>query len=159
GNAGSCGWVMTVPGRGYRFTGCIEELPRRLPAKTEGPGSFLEKPSIAVMPFSNLSGSTDQEYFADGISEDIITALSRARWFFVIARNSSFAFKGKSADARHVARELGVQYVLEGSVRKLGQRVRIAAQLIDANLARQVWGERFDFELSDVFAVQDEITE
>jgi TolB-like protein len=159
GDAGSSGWVMTIPGRGYRFTGPIQEPPKSPTGRGHDPGSFFDKPSIAVMPLSNLSGDADQEYFADGISEDIITALSRSRWFFVIARNSSFAFKGKSADARHVARELGVQYVLEGSVRKSGQRVRIAAQLIDASLARQVWAERFDFELSDVFAVQDEITE
>jgi TolB-like protein len=159
GDVGSGGWVMTVPGRGYRFAGSIEENATSGPRRSDDPSSFLDKPSIAVMPFSNLSGDADQEYFADGISEDIITALSRSRWFFVIARNSSFAFKGKSADARQVARELGVQYVLEGSVRKSGQRVRIAAQLIDANVARQVWAERFDFDLNDVFAVQDEITE
>jgi TolB-like protein len=158
-DAGSGSWVMTVPGRGYRFSGRIEKAPESPPRENDRAGSFLDKPSIAVMPFSNLSGDADQEYFADGISEDIITALSRSRWFFVIARNSTFAFKGKSADARHVAHELGVQYVLEGSVRKSGQRVRIATQLIDASLARQVWAERFDFELSDVFTVQDEITE
>jgi TolB-like protein len=127
GDVGSGGWVMTVPGRGYRFAGSIEENATSGPRRSDDPSSFLDKPSIAVMPFSNLSGDADQEYFADGISEDIITALSRSRWFFVIARNSSFAFKGKSADARQVARELGVQYVLEGSVRKSGQRVRIAA--------------------------------
>ena len=157
--AGSGAWVVTVAGRGYRFSGPLATAPPSSQENGKGPAGLLDKPSIAVMPLTNLSGDQDQEYFADGISEDIITALSRSRWFLVIARNSSFAFKGKPIDARHVARELGVRYVLEGSVRKSGQRVRIAAQLIDASLATQVWGDRFDFELSDVFAIQDEITE
>ena len=117
-----------------------------------------DKPSIAVLAFANMSGDPEQEYFADGIAEDIITALSRFNWFFVIARNSSFAYKGRSPDVRAVAAELGVQYVLEGSVRKAGTRVRITAQLVDALSGRHVWAERYDRELTDIFEVQDEIT-
>jgi len=117
-----------------------------------------EKPSIAVLPFANLSGDTEQEYFGDGIAEDIISALSRFSWFFVIARNSSFSFKGQNVDAIELAKALRVQYVLEGSVRKAGNRVRITAQLIDARSDHHVWAERFDRELDDVFEVQDEIT-
>jgi TolB-like protein len=118
-----------------------------------------DKPSIAVLPFTNMSGDPDQEYFSDGISEDIITALSRMPWFFVIARNSSFIYKGRAVDIKQVAEELGVQYVLEGSVRKAGTRVRITAQLIDALTGKHVWAERYDKELADVFAVQDEVVE
>jgi TolB-like protein len=118
-----------------------------------------DKPSIAVLPFQNMSGDAEQEYFADGISEEIITALSRFHWFFVIARNSSFSYKGTSPDVRDVARDLGVKYVLEGSVRKGGNRVRITAQLIDATTGNHIWAERYDRELDDIFAVQDEITE
>jgi adenylate cyclase len=117
-----------------------------------------DKPSIAVLPFSNMSGDPDQEYFADGISEDLITALSRIRWFFVIARNSCFAYKGQSPDIREVARALGVAYVLEGSVRKAGNRVRVTAQLIDGLSGNHVWAQRYDRELEDIFTVQDEIT-
>jgi len=118
-----------------------------------------DKPSIAVLAFENMSGDPEQEYFADGIAEDIITALSRFNWFFVIARNSSFSYKGTSTDVRKVAKELGVKYVLEGSVRKGGNRVRITAQLIDAETGRHIWAERYDRDLEDIFAVQDEITE
>ncbi|MGH6924582.1 MAG: adenylate/guanylate cyclase domain-containing protein, partial [Propylenella sp.] len=117
-----------------------------------------ERPSIAVLPFVNMSGDAEQEYFADGITEDIITGLSKLRWFFVIARNSSFAYKGKAVDVKRAARELGVRYVLEGSVRKGGNRVRITAQLIDATTGNHIWADRHDGELSDVFALQDEIT-
>lgn len=117
-----------------------------------------EKPSIAVLPFANMSGDPEQEYFADGISEDIITGLSKLRWFFVIARNSSFAYKGKADDVKRVARELGVRYVLEGSVRKGGNRVRITAQLIDASTGSHLWADRYDGDLTDIFALQDEIT-
>jgi adenylate cyclase len=116
------------------------------------------KPSIAVLPFLNMSGDPDQEYFSDGISEDIITALSRLRWFLVIARTSTFAYKGRSADVKQVARELAVGYVLEGSVRKIGQRVRITVQLIDAVGGSHIWADRYDRDLSDIFALQDEIT-
>ena len=117
-----------------------------------------EKPSIAVLPFANMSGDPEQEYFADGVSEDIITGLSKLRWFFVIARNSSFNYRGKAIDVKHAARELGVRYVLEGSVRKGGNRVRITAQLIDATTGNHLWADRYDGDLSDVFALQDEIT-
>src|SRR5215475_2312952 len=106
-----------------------------------------------------MSGDREQEYFADGIAEDITTALARSRWFLVIARNSSFAFKGKAVEIREIAHKLGVQYVLEGSVRKAGQRVRITAQLVDAVAGTHIWAERYDLELKDIFAVQDEITE
>jgi adenylate cyclase len=118
-----------------------------------------DKPSVAVLPFTNLSGDPEQEYFSDGITEDIITALSRFRWFFVIARNSTFTYKGKTVDVKTVAQDMGVRYVLEGSVRKAGSRVRITAQLIDAPTSHHVWAERYDRELKDIFAVQDEITE
>ena len=118
-----------------------------------------DKPSIAVLPFANMSGDDEQEYFADGITEDIITALSRIRWFFVIARNTTFTYKGKPVDVANVARELGVRYVLEGSVRRAGQRVRITAQLIDGDTGNHLWAERYDRDLEDIFAVQDEITE
>ena len=117
-----------------------------------------DRPSIAVLPFANMSGDPEQEYFADGISEDIITGLSKLRWFFVIARNSSFIYKGKAVDLKRAARELGVRYVLEGSVRKGGNRVRITAQLIDAATGNHIWADRYDGDLSDVFALQDEIT-
>jgi len=118
-----------------------------------------EKPSIAVLPFQNLSGDPEQEYFADGIVEDIITALSRNRAFFVISRNTTFTYKGPAVDVAKVARELGVRYVLEGSVRRAGNRVRITAQLIDAASGRHLWADRYDRELADVFAVQDEIAQ
>ena len=118
-----------------------------------------DKPSIAVLPFSNMSGDPEQEYFADGITEDIITALSHHRWFFVIAGASSFVYKGRAVDVKQVARELGVRYILEGSVRKAGQRVRITGQLIEAETGNQLWAERFDRDLADIFSIQDEITQ
>jgi adenylate cyclase len=117
------------------------------------------KPSIAVLPFQNMSGDPEQEFFADGMAEDIITALSHYRWFFVIARNSSFTYKNRVVDVTQVARELGVRYVLEGSVRKAGNRVRVTAQLIDATTGNHIWAERYDREIDDIFALQDEITE
>ena len=117
------------------------------------------KPSIAVLPFANMGGDPEQDYFVDGITDDLITVLSHYRWFFVIARNSSFAFKGRAADIKQVARELGVQYVLEGSARRAGSRVRINGQLVDAESGNHLWAERYDRELSDIFAVQDDITQ
>lgn len=129
--------------------------------KSEAPASTLalpSKPSIAVLAFQNMSGDPEQEYFADGIAEDIITALSRSRWLFVVARNSSFTYKGKSVDVRQAGRELGVRYVLEGSVRKSGNRVRITAQLVDASDGHHVWADRYDRAFEDIFAVQDEMT-
>ena len=116
-----------------------------------------DKPSIAVMPFQNMSGDQEQEYFADGMVEEIITALSRIRWLFVIARNSSFTYKGEAIDVKRVGRELGVRYVLEGSVRKAGGRVRITAQLIDATNGAHLWADRFDGSLKDVFELQDQV--
>ena len=120
--------------------------------------SRTNRPSIAVLPFANMSGDPEQEYFADGISEDIITGLSKLRWFFVIARNSSFTYKGKAVDVKRAARELGVRYVLEGSVRRGGNRVRITAQLIDAATGNHIWADRYDGDLTDIFSLQDEIT-
>ena len=117
-----------------------------------------DKPSIAVLAFSNMSGDIDQEYFADGIANDIITELSRIRLFFVIARTSSFAYKKQTVDVKQVARELGVRYLVEGSVRRSGERVRITAQLIDAETGNHIWAERYDREIKDIFAIQDEIT-
>jgi adenylate cyclase len=116
-----------------------------------------DKPSIAVLPFANMSGDPEQEYFADGMVEEIITALSRIRWLFVIARNSTFTYKGQGIDVKQVGRELGVRYVLEGSVRKAGQRVRITAQLIEAQTASHLWADRFDGSLEDVFDLQDKV--
>ncbi|MDJ0957706.1 MAG: adenylate/guanylate cyclase domain-containing protein [Arenicellales bacterium] len=118
-----------------------------------------DKPSIAVLPFANMSGDPEQEYFSDGITEDIITALSRIRWFLVISRNSVFTYKGRAEDVRIVAEQLGVRYVLEGSVRRSGSRVRVTAQLIDGSTGNQVWANRYDRNLEDIFAVQDELTE
>src|ERR1700680_1074882 len=116
-----------------------------------------DKPSIAVLPFANMSGDPEQEYFADGMVEEIITALSRIRWLFVLARNSSFTYKGQAIDVKQVGRELGVRYVLEGSVRKDGNRVRITAQLIDATTGAHLWAHRFDGSLEDVFELQDQL--
>jgi TolB-like protein/class 3 adenylate cyclase len=120
--------------------------------------SLPDKPSIAVLPFENMSGDRDQEYFADGMVEEIITALSRMRWLFVIARNSSFTYKGRAVDVKQVGRELGVRYVLEGSVRKAGNRMRITGQLIDAATGAHLWADRFDGDLEDVFDLQDQVT-
>src|SRR5215207_10187613 len=119
----------------------------------------LDRPSLAVLPFTNMSGDPEQEYLADGLTEDLITALARLRWLFVIARNSSFTYKGKAVDVRHVAEALGVRYVLEGSVRVAGGRMRVTTQLIDAETGKHIWADRCDRELRDLFAVQDEITE
>jgi TolB-like protein len=120
---------------------------------------FEGRPAIAVLPFDNLSGDPDQEYFADGIAEDLITRLSTWRDFPVIARNSSFTYKGKAVDVEQVSRDLGVRYVVEGSVRRAANRIRIAAQLIDATSGHHVWAERYDRELRDIFDLQDEITQ
>jgi adenylate cyclase len=116
-----------------------------------------DKPSIAVLPFANMSGDPEQEYFADGMVDEIITALSRIKWLFVIARNSTFTYKGQSADGKQVGRELGVRYVLEGSVRKVSQRVRITGQLIDALTGTHLWADRFDGSLENIFELQDEV--
>jgi TolB-like protein/cytochrome c-type biogenesis protein CcmH/NrfG len=151
-------YIETLHRRGYRFVGKLAAAP--LPAiDSEPPALALpDRPSIAVLPFDNMSDGPDQEYFADGISEDLITALSRIHWLFVIARNSTFVYKNRAVDVKQVARELGVRYVLEGSVRRAGKRIRISAQLIDAITGGHHWAERYDRELGDIFAVQDEIT-
>ena len=120
--------------------------------------SLPDGPSIAVLPFQNMSGDVEQDYFCDGMVEDIITGLARIKWLFVIGRNSSFAYKGKSPDIRQVGRDLGVRYILEGSVRRVGTRVRITNQLVDAQTGVHLWAERYDRSLDDVFALQDEIT-
>jgi TolB-like protein/class 3 adenylate cyclase/Tfp pilus assembly protein PilF len=131
----------------------------RLDDVSPGPALALpEKPSIAVLPFQNMSGDSEQDYFADGVVEDIITGLSRIKWLFVIARNSSFTYKGRSVNVKQVGRELGVRYVLEGSVRKAGSRVRITCQLIEGDTGTHLWAERYDRPLDDIFALQDEIT-
>src|SRR5437763_11646637 len=116
-----------------------------------------DKPSIAVLPFANMSGDPEQEYFADGMVEEIITALSRIRWVFVIARNSSFTYKGQAVDVKQVGRELGVRYVLEGSVRKAGQRVRITGQLIDTATGEHIWADRIDGTLDEILELQDQV--
>lgn len=158
--------IRTIARKGLRFVADVRtrEADAGLasaaagePARTAA--SPPDRPVIAVLPFVNMSGDPEQEYFSDGISEDIITALSRLRWFFVIARNSSFTYKGKAVHIRQVAEELGVGYVVEGSVRKSGDQVRITAQLNDVATGSHLWAERYDRGLSDVFAVQDEITE
>ena len=164
--------IRTIARKGLRFVGEVHTQ-----STSNEPGHFTAappdesneplrttlplpgRPAIAVLPFSNMSGDPEQEYFSDGISEDIITALAKLRWFFVIARNSSFIYKGKAVHMNQVAEELGVRYVLEGSVRKSGERVRITAQLNDVVTGSHLWAERYDRGLADVFAVQDEITE
>ncbi len=128
-------------------------------AGRDEPLALPEKPSIAVLPFDNMSGDQDQEFFADGMSEDLITALSRIRWLFVIARNSTFTYKGQAVEVKQVARDLGVRYVLEGSVRKAGSRMRVTAQLIDATTGHHVWAERYDRQVDGIFELQDEMTQ
>ncbi len=130
-----------------------------MPDRSDPAPPLSDKPSIAVLPFENMSGDPEQDYFADGIAEDIITGLSKFHWFFVIARNSSFTYRGRAVNVTQVGHELGVQYVLEGSVRRVSSQVRITAQLVDATTANHVWAERYDRKLEDIFAVQDEITE
>src|SRR6476469_5625072 len=159
---GGDSWIKTLPRRGYRYVGpiAVKEQENQGAAGNEQPDlAPPDKPSLAVMPFTNMSGDPEQEYFADGMVEEIITGLSRIKSFFVIARNSSFTYKGRAVDVRQVGRELGVRYVLEGSIRKAGPRVRIIGQLIDATTGHHVWANRFDGELSDIFELQDRVTE
>ena len=151
-------YIETLHRRGYRFIGkpagaTVKDVGDKAPALP-----LPDRPSIAVLPFTNMSGDAEQEYFADGISEDLITGLARIRWLFVIARNSSFVYKHRAVDVKQVSRELGVRYVLEGSVRRAGKQVRITAQLVDAITGGHHWAERYDREIGDIFAVQDEIT-
>ena len=161
--------IRTVARKGFRFVGDVREAQSsdgsvpRVPsaAKSNEPAAHAltlpDKPSIAVLPFQNLSGDPEQDYFADGVVEDIITALSRIRWLFVIARNSSFTYKGRAVDVKQVGRELGVRYVLEGSVRKAANRVRITGQLIDATTGAHLWADRFEGTLDDIFELQDQV--
>jgi TolB-like protein/Tfp pilus assembly protein PilF len=158
--AGGASWIETLPRRGYRYVGplvatgnpSVEANPQTSPAL-----ALPDKPSVAVLPFSNLSGDPEQEYFADGMVEDIIAGLSRIKWLFVVARNSSFTYKQKAVDVKRVGRELGVRYLLEGSLRKDGNRLRISAQMIEAETGGHLWAERYDRPLDDIFALQDEI--
>ena len=162
-------WIETLPRRGYRFVGPAVTAHSAIPqVKTPAPRSegdkpqaafaLPDRPSIAVLPFTNISGDPEQEYFADGMVEEIITALSRMRWLFVIARNSSFTYKGRAVDVKQVGRELGVRYVVEGSVRKAGSRVRITGQLIDATTGAHLWADRFEGSLENIFDLQDQVT-
>jgi TolB-like protein/Tfp pilus assembly protein PilF len=154
-------WIETLPRRGYRYVGppvTTNDLDGAA-ARAESAPTLPEKPSVAVLPFDNLSGDAEQEYFADGMVDDIITGLARINWLFVIARNSSFVYKGRRVDVKQAGRELGVRYVLEGSVRKVGNNVRVTAQMIDASTGAHVWAERYDRSSDDIFALQDEIAQ
>ena len=158
--------VRTIARKGFRFVGDVRvSQPEMKPGEgsenhsNKDSLSSLDRPAIAVLPLTNMSEDSGQEYFSDGISEDIITALSKLRWFYVIARNSSFAYKGKSLHLKQIGEELGVGYVVEGSVRKDGDRVRITIQLNDVITGSHIWAERYDRSLADVFAVQDEIAQ
>jgi TolB-like protein len=158
--------IRTIPRKGVRFVGIVHEAqepeaPIAAGVTAEQPRlalSLPDRPSIAVLPFTNMSDDPQQDYFADGMVDEIITALSRLRWLFVIARNSSFTYKGQSVDVRQVGRELGVRYVLEGSVRKAANHVRIIGQLIDASTGAHLWADRFDGAIEDVFGLQDQVT-
>jgi len=157
--------IRTIARKGFRFVGEVTTPPRQTSPRSASPEEStiplhaLDRTAIAVLPFVNMSGEHEQEYFSDGISEDIITALSKLRWFYVIARNSSFVYKGRSVHLKQIGAELGVGYVVEGSVRKDGDQVRITAQLNDVATGSHIWAERYDRSLADVFAVQDEITQ
>jgi TolB-like protein len=162
--------IRTVARKGFRFVGEVTEPPgaggSKSTARPEADGTrpmpgltLPDKPSIAVLPFQNLSGDPEQEYFADGVVEDIITALSRMRWLFVIARNSSFIYKGRAVDVKQAGRELGVRYIVEGGVRRAANRVRITAQLIDATTGASIWADRFDGGIEDIFELQDRMSE
>jgi TolB-like protein len=150
--------IKTVPKRGYLFEGLLAEVPAR--GKEANAGQFPalpDRPSIAVLPFENLSDEPDQEHFADGVTEDLITGLSRIKWLFVIARNSTFIYKDRPADVSAIGRELGVRYLLRGSIRRAARRLRISAQLIEARNGLHHWAEQYDRELGDIFAIQAEI--
>jgi TolB-like protein len=154
------GLIRTVARKGFRFVGEVTEATSSDGSRptTSAPALALpDKPSIAVLPFQNLSGDPEQEYFADGMGEDIVTALSRMRWLFVIARNSSFTYKGRPVDAKQAGRELGVRYIVEGAVRRAANRVRITIQLIDAATGAHIWADRFDGTLDDIFDMQDQV--
>ena len=157
--AGGAGWIETLPRRGYRYVGpAVADCPGWDTDPPASPSLALpDKPSVAVLPFSNLGGDAEQDYFTDGMVDDIITGLSRINWLFVIARNSTFTYKGRAVEVKQIGRELGVRYVLEGSVRKLRDSVRITGQLIDASTGAHVWAERFDRSSDDIFALQDDV--
>jgi TolB-like protein len=163
-------YLRTVPRRGFRFVGTVEERGAREPgvaapeggekqstSAAVGSESGAEKPSIAVLPFTNLSGDVAQEYFADGIAADLIGGLSRVRWLRVIARSSSFSYRGKPTDPKQIAQDLGVRYIVDGSVRRAGDHVRISIELVDASAATQLWSVHYDRAVADIFAVQDDI--
>jgi adenylate cyclase len=154
--------IKTLPRKGFRFVGQVQEAREVVdPNPGDAPESSLavpDRPSIAVLPFENISGDLEQEYFADGMVEEIITALSRFKWLFVIARNSSFTFKGKAVDIKEVGRRLGVRYILEGAVRKASGKVRITGQLIEAATGAHIWADRFERDMTDIFALQDDVT-
>ena len=154
--------IKTLPRKGFRFVGQVREAREVAgPNPAMRPRALLQlpdKPSIAVLPFANMSGDPEQEYFADGMVEEITTALSRFKWLFVIARNSSFTFKGKAVDIKEVGRRLGVRYVLEGAVRKASGKVRITCQLIEAATGAHIWADRFERDMTDIFALQDDVT-
>jgi TolB-like protein len=150
--------IQTVPGRGYRFAAPVARVAANAAAPSaSGVAPRPDKPSLAVLPFQNMSGDPEQEYFADGMVEEIITALSRIRWLFVVARNSSFIYKGRALDVKEVGRELGVRYVVEGAVRRASGSLRISVQLIDAMSGVHLWADRFDGALADVFELQDNV--
>ena len=163
--------IRTIARKGFRFVGEVREGQPSVGFSSARPGAasadepsahaleLPDRPSIAVLSFLNLSGDPEQEYFADGVVDDIISALSRIRWLFVVARNSSFTYKGRAVDVKQVGRELGVRYVLEGSVRKAADRVRITGQLIDATTGGHLWADRFEGTLDDIFELQDQLTE
>jgi TolB-like protein len=156
-------FIRTLPRKGFRFVGEVTEAnattPSAAPAPLARTLALPDKPSIAVLAFINMSGDAAQDYFADGVVEDIIAALSRISWLFVIARNSSFIYKGKNIDVKEIGRELGVRYVLEGSLRKAGNRVRIGGQLVDAETGGHLWADRYEGTLDNIFDLQDQITE
>ncbi len=159
--AGATAWIETLPRRGYRYVGppaAIETPPGETSAPVPAALTAASKASVAVLPFANLNNDPEQEYFTDGIVEDIITGLSRSKLLFVISRNSSFTYKGKAVDIKQVTRELGVRYVLEGSVRKAGKRIRVTGQLIDASTNAHIWADKFDSDLEDIFDLQDRLT-
>ena len=148
--SGGDGWIETMPRRGYRFVGPVV-------AAEAASLALPEKPSLVVLPFQNMTGDAEQEYFVDGMVEEITTAVARLPWLFVIARNSAFTYKGKPLDVKQVAQELGVRYVLEGSVRKAANRVRITGQLIDTATGAHIWADRFDGALDNIFDLQDQV--
>ena len=155
-------FIKTLPRKGFRFVGQVQEA-RKVAGLNPGDApesapAVPDRPSIAVLPFANMSGDPEQEYFADGMVEEITTALSRFKWLFVIARNSSFTFKGKAIDIKEVGRRLGVRYVFQGAVRKASGKVRITGQLIEAATGAHIWADRFERDMTDIFALQDEVT-